>query len=415
MDLMELVGKLLSYGPICDHCLGRCFGKRSHGLSNDARGHALRVSHVLHANTPYTDETASCWICGDLFQHLDRWAERAVAALEGLEYTTFLVGTRVPPLMAESEELEWSDCGLTDPEPLKAEMNREVGKRIALLTGKEVDFTRPDVVVILALARNSVEVQVNPLFIRGRYCKYERGIPQTRWFCRECQGSGCPRCEFTGKMYQDSVEELIGRHMVACFQAADAILHGSGREDIDARMIGSGRPFVMEVVSPRMRSVDLPTLERRINEKEANRVSVTLEEFSDRATVQTIKSKQSYKRYRILVEVDGSISLESLHDALDQLRGVTIHQRTPRRVVHRRADLVRERRVIDIEVMGIEDGRFLIDVIGEAGLYIKELVSGDEGRTDPSLSSTLGRAARVVRIDVVHVDSPGGTDPACTT
>jgi tRNA pseudouridine synthase 10 len=289
-------------------------------------------------------------------------------------------------------------------------MNREVGKRISLLTGKEADFTHPDVVVILDLAEGTVEVQVNPIFIRGRYCKYERGIPQTRWFCRECKGKGCPRCGFTGKMYQDSVEELIGRHMIERFFAQDAILHGSGREDIDARMMGTGRPFIMEVVSPRLRTVDLVSLAEEINAGEEGRISVTLEGFTCRPAVETIKSKQSYKKYRILVEFDGRISREELHDALSRLRGVTICQRTPRRVAHRRADRVRERRVIDIEEVGQEDDRFLIDVSGEAGLYIKELVSGDEDRTRPSLSGLAGRNARVLRIDVLHVNTPEGTE-----
>jgi tRNA pseudouridine synthase 10 len=71
---------------------------------------------------------------------------------------------------------------------------------------------------------------------------------------------------------------------------------------------------------------------------------------------------------------------------------------------------VRERRVIDIEEVGQEDDRFLIDVSGEAGLYIKELVSGDEDRTRPSLSGLAGRNARVLRIDVLHVNTPEGTE-----
>jgi tRNA pseudouridine synthase 10 len=406
MELMEQVKKILGYGPICDHCLGRFFGKRSHGLTNDERGNALRIGYALQHNLPFLPELQPCWICNDLFTHLDRWAERVCISLLNIEYSTFLVGTRVPPLMAESEEMLWSDLGLTDPEPLKAEMNREVGKRISLLTGKEADFSHPDVVVILDLAKDTLAVQVNPVFIRGRYCKYERGIPQTRWYCRECRGKGCPRCGYSGKMYQDSVEELIGHHVKERFGAQDAILHGSGREDIDACMVGTGRPFIMEVVSPCLRTVELASLVDSINRSEEGRVSVSLEGFADRASVESIKSKQSYKKYRILVEIDGRISREELQDALNRLSGVIIYQRTPRRVAHRRADRVRERRVIGIEMVGVENDQFLIDITGEAGLYIKELISGDEGRTEPSLSGTIGRTARVTRIDVLHVNSP---------
>ena len=135
MELDEQVGKILAYGEICDHCLGRFFGKRSHGLSNAERGHGLRIVHAILANTPFMPHEGSCWICHDLFTGIGGWAGRVAEALSGIEHATFLVGTRVPPLMAESEELVWSDLGLTGPEPLKSEVNREVGKAVAGITG----------------------------------------------------------------------------------------------------------------------------------------------------------------------------------------------------------------------------------------------------------------------------------------
>ncbi|MDD1667933.1 MAG: tRNA pseudouridine(54/55) synthase Pus10, partial [Methanomicrobiales archaeon] len=337
MELGEQVGKILAYGEICDHCLGRFFGKRSFGLRNDERGRGLRVTHALRENVHYRDHEGTCWICHELFADIGVWADRVAEALGGIEYTTFLIGTRVPPLMAESEELVWSELGLTGPEPLKSEMNREVGKAVSGRTGKEADLARPDVVAILDLAGGTVELEISPLFFRGRYTKLERGIPQTRWPCRECQGAGCERCDFTGKMYPDSVEELIGRTAAEAFQARDAVLHGAGREDIDARMLGTGRPFVMELVAPRRRTVDLAALEEAVNTAAAGRVGVTIDGWSTRREVETLKSEKPHKKYRISVEVEGGIARKELEEALDRLRGVVIAQETPARVVHRRA------------------------------------------------------------------------------
>ena len=404
MELDEQVGRILAYGEICDHCLGRFFGKRSFGLLNEDRGHGLRVAHALGENTPYRAHEGSCWICHGLFDDLGSWAARVVEALSGIEHATFLIGTRVPPLMAESEELVWSDLGLTGPEPLKSEMNREVGKLVAGVTGKVADLAHPDVVAILDLAAGSVGIEITPLFFRGRYRKLERGIPQTRWPCRACGGAGCERCGFTGKMYPDSVEELIGRTAAGAFQAADAVLHGAGREDIDARMLGSGRPFVMEIVAPRVRAVDLPSLEGEVNRAAAGRVGISIHGWATRDEVETLKSEKAHKKYRISVEVEGGIARNELETALDRLRGAVIAQRTPARVVHRRADRIRERRVVDARVAGLEDGIFFLDVVGEAGLYVKELVSGDGGRTQPSLAGILGRPARVILLDVLEVE-----------
>jgi tRNA pseudouridine synthase 10 len=205
----------------------------------------------------------------------------------------------------------------------------------------------------------------------------------------------------------DSVEELIGRPAAEALGGTGAVLHGSGREDIDARMIGTGRPFILEIESPKKRSMDLAGLEARINESAQGRVSVTLSRWCGRDDVETIKSNKAHKKYRILVEVDGTVTVESLSLALSTISGVTIFQRTPERVAHRRADKVRERRVLDIEYLGTEEGRYVIEVTGEAGLYIKELISGDNGRTHPSLTEVLGMPARVITLDVVQVE---GTD-----
>src|SRR5512136_506721 len=108
MDLAEQVEKILAYGQICDHCLGRFFGKRSHALSNAERGRALRIAREIALNLPHEEVEEGCWICQDVFREVDGWADRVVRALAYIEHRTFLIGTRVPLLSAESEEMVWS-------------------------------------------------------------------------------------------------------------------------------------------------------------------------------------------------------------------------------------------------------------------------------------------------------------------
>ncbi|HUK93126.1 MAG TPA: tRNA pseudouridine(54/55) synthase Pus10, partial [Methanomicrobiales archaeon] len=86
MELDEQVGKILAYGEICDHCLGRFFGKRSHGLSNRERGQGLRVAHALRENIPYRPHEGACWICHDLFSEVGVWTDRVEKALSGIEH-----------------------------------------------------------------------------------------------------------------------------------------------------------------------------------------------------------------------------------------------------------------------------------------------------------------------------------------
>ena len=404
MDINEQTQAILAYGETCDHCLGRFFGKRSHGLSNDERGRGLKIALALAGNQPYTQFNGTCWVCGNFFESVPLWADRVVEAVQGLEFSTFVIGCRVPPLVAENEEMVWSDLSLADPEPFKSEVNREVGKAVSVRIGKKADIKKPEVVVILDPLAGTVEVQVHSVYFYGRYQKFERGIPQTHWDCRACRGKGCEKCNFTGAQYLDSVEELIGRPVIGMFDAENAVLHGAGREDIDARMVGTGRPFILEVVSPKKRSIDLAALETEINRTADGRVSVAIKRWADRAEVETLKSNKAHKKYRILVEVDGDLSADEFAKALESLKGVTIQQRTPERVAHRRADKIRERKVLDIVFVGEQDGRFIVEVLGEAGLYIKELVSGDSGRTIPSLAEILKRKAHVTSLDVTQVE-----------
>ncbi|NLA30431.1 MAG: tRNA pseudouridine(54/55) synthase Pus10, partial [Methanomicrobiales archaeon] len=55
MEIIEEVEAILGYGDTCNHCLGRFFGKRSFGLTNDERGRSLRIAHEIATNRPHEE------------------------------------------------------------------------------------------------------------------------------------------------------------------------------------------------------------------------------------------------------------------------------------------------------------------------------------------------------------------------
>jgi tRNA pseudouridine synthase 10 len=105
------------------------------------------------------------------------------------------------------------------------------------------------------------------------------------------------------------------------------------------------------------------------------------------------------------------VSTDGLADALRSLVG-DIAQRTPRRVAHRRADLIRTRRlhVATGEMCGPSEAE--LNFVTDGGLYIKELVSGDGGRTQPNLAARLGVSAVVRELDVLDIASDAFPDAA---
>jgi tRNA pseudouridine synthase 10 len=429
MNILETAKKIINEGPICDHCMGRQFARLSTGLTNVERGSAVKLSLVMQGDALFKEsgdeslletmakssryarktlkiegEDDKCWVCQGIFDDLQTWADRAVASIGEIEYSTFLVGTKVSGLIGENEEILWSECGITQAEQFKTEMNREVGKLIAARTGKEVEFVRPDVVVTLDLAEETASIHVRSLYIQGRYRKLVRGIPQTRWPCRKCGGRGCEQCDNTGKQYPESVDELIGKEVAKATGATDTKFHGAGREDIDALMLGTGRPFVVEALNPEIRSIDVWELEKRINDFASGKVEVGELKLVEKDVIETLKSSKADKVYNLKVTFKEPVSTDMLTDAINSLIGVQVHQRTPQRVSHRRADLVRKRYVHDMQLKEKTDDYAIIEVHCDGGLYVKELTSGDDGRTVPSLTGLLGVQATVTELNVIKVD-----------
>jgi tRNA pseudouridine synthase 10 len=404
--LVEKARQLLSEGDLCDHCLGRAFSQLGRGLRNVQRGKALRTVLNMEGHV-FVENEQSCRVCGGVFAQVRSWAERAVAAVEGLEFRTYLMGTRVPPAL-ESAELALKEKYELRGEPFKQEFNREVGRLFGVLLAERghavsVDFLDPEIVLVMDIEKSELKLRINPLFIYGRYKKFVRTIPQTRWPCRKCRGRGCPACNFTGKTYQESVEELISPPLLRETRGTGTAFHGAGREDIDALMLGTGRPFVIEIKEPKVRTLDLERLQREINASAAGKVEVSELQFVKGSVVERLKNIEAEKVYEARVRFAEPIKPEQLHEALGRLQGATIEQRTPTRVSHRRADLVRTRKVLEIAGELLSPTEALITVHCEGGLYIKELVSGDGGRTRPSVSELLGTPSEVTELNVLEV------------
>ncbi len=338
-----------------------------------------------------------CLICSGILWKVDEIADEIVEKLKDYEFETFLVGSRVYGSLKTLEDY----LNLKDSKSLKHQFNRELSRAIASKTGKRFDPKEPDITIIYDLENPSFEIQIAPLYIYGRYKKRVRGLSQTRWLCGFCNGKGCEICGWTGKRYI-SVEEMIAEPMREFVGGKHAVLHGSGREDVDARMLGSGRPFIVEIQEPKRRKIDLKELERIVNERCKGKVVVFDLKFAKARDVEFLKSAGFRKVYRAKVVFEREVSREELKKALEKLK-TEIHQRTPLRVLHRRADLVRVRRVHNAEII-LHRGRVaVIRIEADSGLYIKELVSGDQGRTKPSLSELLGVQAYVEKLDVIEV------------
>ena len=204
-------------------------------------------------------------------------------------------------------------------------------------------------------------------------------------------------------MYPTSVEELVAGPIMKTAGGTQHALHGMGREDIDARMLGNGRPFVIEIEGPMKRSLDLSAMQLAVNTESAGRIEIEGFRPSNLKEVRELKASRASKTYLVEVRFDPPVSGEKLKLLETTFTGTVIQQRTPERVSHRRADLDRARRVLEFRV----EGPKIFRITGEAGLYIKELVHGDGGRTRPNVQDALGVKCTVVSLDVIEMGGNG--------
>jgi len=266
------------------------------------------------------------------------------------------------------------------------------------------------------------ELPNTKIFVEGRYRKLARDLPQTVFFCPQCKGHarrrrGCSRCQGFGKLTRDSVQELVGWVAGAAFKTRKNKFHGAGREDVDVRMLGEGRPFVLEMVNPKVLDVDLAALESEINRRNEGRLEVRGLHWTEKTRVRAIKETPHAKEYGARVEAAGKPRPDVLQGLVG--RRIAVTQQTPARVAHRRADKARERWVEFAGFTPIEDAavppgttHWAVRIRTEHGTYVKEVVNGEAGATAPSLSDLLGVPCRCLELDVLAIlDVEGREEP----
>jgi len=63
------------------------------------------------------------------------------------------------------------------------------------------------------------------------------------------------------------VQDEIAKNLLDIFGSKQVYLHAAGREDIDVRMLGRGRPFILELINPKKTiscKGKIPTLQNMI-------------------------------------------------------------------------------------------------------------------------------------------------------
>lgn len=427
-DPVEAARKVLAEHPLCDSCLGRLFGLAGYGFTNAERGRALKTLLLMKAYDvvrglvdrevaislartgfkPAEDllqklgverpERQACYICGGLMERVSELAAMCVEAGKEYEHETFQVGCRVPEDISEREEKLWLAFQLSASESIKSEITREVGKLVQSATGKRYSLKDPDVVFVIDVGAWSVSVISRPVYIYGRYRKLVRGLPQNPWL----------RPPDPRVAYQSSIEELVTGPLVRLYKAESAKLHAAGREDVDVRTLGNGRPFVVEIRNPKVRNVDLKLAQDAVNRAAQGLVEVELLYPVSGKLVPKLKAyaEIARKTYVAVVKLSQSVDPSKVEALEKALSGAVVSQRTPSRILGRKPDKVRKKVVYSVKARLLSPDTLELTITCQGGLYVKELLHGDGGRTKPSVAEILGVDVEVKELDIVWIEEP---------
>ena len=196
-----------------------------------------------------------------------------------------------------------------------------------------------------------------PLFIAGRYNKYSRTLSQTPWFVDG------------GRKGETSVQELICDPLQSVVMPTNVCFSSSGREDIDVRMLGNGRPFMLEFVNPRVRltAEHCQSLEEKINSS-TELVAVRHLTVVGKKAQSILKEGEEEKRkhYHALIWCNQGVTEQDLDTLVSCRPEFSIAQKTPIRVLHRRSAATRERMIYSMRGELVDANHFYLHLVTQA-------------------------------------------------
>ncbi|TDH68343.1 hypothetical protein CCR75_009258 [Bremia lactucae] len=250
--------------------------------------------------------------------------------------------------------------------------------------------TKPDAVV---------KLEREPVYMQGRYLKFQRGLSQTPWI-------------LDGKRIGDSsVEECIGSVALSFFGGSGYKFHTAGREDVDVRMLGNGRPFILEILDAKkafLNQCDYDQIQQAVNDANDGAVEILQVKSSTRDYFTGLQTGADSKKktYCCVVWSKNNLTKDSIK-SIDSIQDLTIQQQTPVRVLHRRTLMTRPKVIHAAKCEVLNKHYMLLRLVTSAGTYVKEFVHGDRGRTNPNVSSLLGCDADIIQLDVESlIDAP---------
>ena len=335
-----------------------------------------------------------CQLCRGLMTDLDLMVSKIIDASKEFQFQTFLIGAVLPTQIFEREDAMRARFKIRGMESVKGQLTRELGLRFSRLTGKRVDYMRPDLTASIVVDKDNlvtVGIRTRPVLFFGKYTKKKRGYDQKCQRCEGCEGKGCNRCGNSGLDSLDgTVEGVITRGLLARTGGMSPRYSWIGSEDRESLVLGDGRPFYARIYNPMKRKF---TKMIRICSDGICAKLYPIAEGKEPTEIQQrfiVKTRIDIKSERPI----GSLDLKRL----EALAGKEITLEIKgKKMATKKIYQVKANRA-----MGAGEFDFSLRIVADGGLAIKQFVGGEQF-SSTSISQILGSNCQCSSFDILAV------------
>ena len=373
--IISIVNQILKKYELCDNCLGRIFSKQLHLSSNKLLGKKLRKN---------LNSTQKCYICKNLFDHLNYFLKLMLDDSSNYSFSTFSVGSIIKPSIIDRDDYIRSKYKLKGIDSVKTDVSRELRKSFSKKTKKNIDFLDSDVTFTINLKDESCQLRSKSISLSGRYIKTLRGISQKQKSCSNCFGKGCKTCNFHGISEFDSVEGIISKFIFEKFGGTTAKFTWIGGEDKSSLVLGTGRPFFVKIQNPLKRKLKSTSIKSQF-------LKITNLKIVRESPKKPLKFNSSIEMKVSTEDKIDSKNLKKLKDL--QKHPVVVYEKSGKRS---------EKKIFSVKYKKNSSNVFTLFIKAEGGLPIKRFVNSDD--VSPGISQILNISCMCQEFDFLDIE-----------
>ena len=320
------------------------------------------------------------------------------------QFDTFLIGATLPANLFEKEDQIRARFKIRGRENIKSQLIRDLRKKFSEVTKKRIDILHPDLTINLQFQeKTSLEIntKMRPLIMLGRYIKKNRGIPQRSGGEHNSGNEVCiqsepyrivsqtPRQASVIRTLEDaSIQSIMSKEILRITKGEALKFSWIGSEDENSLVLGSGRPFFVQIRNPKTIHLNQKTL--RFQEYG---LFVNIEEFFERLPEQPV---QFIAKTRIVIQAsrqigkEGGLKIKSLANSIVVFQNQKNKSRSS------------AKRIYSIDIVKINNKIFELDVIADGGLAIKQFVEGRE-YISPNISAVANLQCKCLLFDILDI------------